>query len=305
MPNLDVRTKWSITVVILALTTLILVLLVQKPVPVPQDVPPKNEEPLATTTVPEIPWQTMSVIGNSVEGRPIEAHTFGNGSTSVLFVGGIHGGYEWNSVLLAYEVMDYLANFPETVPEGLTIHVIPSLNPDGVAQVVAEPGRFTLTDVASPRERVAKARFNANSVDLNRNFDCKWQPTSTWRTATVSAGTAAFSEPETRALRDYILNISPRAAVFWHSQANNVYASECENGVLPETLTLMNTYAGAAGYGAVATFDAYPVTGDAEGWLASIGIPAITVELKGYETSEWSQNFAGTKAVIDLYQTTP
>ncbi|MCA9360408.1 hypothetical protein KC730_00785, partial [Candidatus Kaiserbacteria bacterium] len=73
----------------------------------------------------------------------------------------------------------------------------------------------------------------------------------------------------------------------------NVYASECENGVLPETLTLMNAYSVAGNYGAVPVFDAYPITGDAEGWLASIGIPAVTVELEGRTSIEWTRNLAG------------
>ncbi|MDP6585347.1 MAG: hypothetical protein QF535_11860, partial [Anaerolineales bacterium] len=56
-----------------------------------------------------------SVIGKSVEGRLIEAHTFSPAeayasagrSVHLLFVGGIHGGYEWNSVLLSYKFIDY------------------------------------------------------------------------------------------------------------------------------------------------------------------------------------------------------
>ncbi|KKT32826.1 MAG: Permease, partial [Candidatus Moranbacteria bacterium GW2011_GWF2_44_10] len=74
-----------------------------------------------------------------------------------------------------------------------------------------------------------------------------------------------------------------------HSQANAVYASECKNGILPKTLDIMNIYAHAAGYPAVKSFDAYAITGDAEGWLASINIPAITVELKTHETIEWDK----------------
>ena len=63
----------------------------------------------------------------------------------------------------------------------------------------------------------------------------------------------------------------------------------------------MKAYATAAGYPAVSSFDAYPVTGDAEGWLASINIPAITVELKTHETVEWEQNLAGVKALVSYY----
>lgn len=262
--------------------------------------PTKAPEPIVETPA-ELPWQTMTVIGSSVEGRAIEAHTYGTGDVDILFVGGIHGGYEWNSSLLAYEVMDYIASNTDVLPRDVTVHVIPVLNPDGMYEVVGKESRFTKADIQNPAERVATARFNARDVDLNRNFDCKWQPQSTWRGQAVSAGTSAFSEPEAMALRDYITKIQPKAVVFWHSQANNVYASECENGILPDTLKLMNTYASASGYGAVSTFDAYPVTGDAEGWLASIGIPAVTVELKSFSDSEFTQNWAGVVATMKLF----
>ncbi len=243
---------------------------------------------------------TQSVIGTSVEGRSIEAYTFGTGETDMLFVGGIHGGYEWNSVLLAYQFIEAYKAVPALVPEHVTVHIIPSLNPDGVAMVTGKDGRFTEADILSSVDQ-ATARFNANGVDLNRNFDCKWQSESSWRGKSVSAGAAPFSEPEAVALRDYVASIAPEAVVFWHSQANNVYASECENGVLPKTLEVMQVYADAAGYGAVPSFDAYPVTGDAEGWLASIGIPAITVEMKTHETIEFAQNNEGVEALYALF----
>ena len=66
-------------------------------------------------------------------------------------------------------------------------------------------------------------------------------------------------------------------------------------------MAVMNTYANAAGYSAVSSFDAYPVTGDIEGWLASIGIPAITVELASHETVEWERNWRGVTALLERY----
>jgi hypothetical protein len=65
----------------------------------------------------------------------------------------------------------------------------------------------------------------------------------------------------------------------------------------------MNTYATAAGYPAVDVFSPYTVTGDAEGWLASIGIPAVTVELATHKTIEWEKNLAGFVALMKLYGT--
>lgn len=241
------------------------------------------------------------IIGTSVEGRAIESYTFGQGSTTLLFVGGMHGGYEWNSVLLAYAIIDDLLAENIKIPDGLSVEIIPSLNPDGIYKVAGKEGRFVATDVRKDTKN-GEGRFNANRVDLNRNFDCKWQPNSTWRSQKVSAGTSAFSEPEAQALKKFVEVKNPSAVIFWHSQANAVYASECKEGVLPATMQLMNTYAKASGYKAVSSFDAYPVTGDAEGWLASIGIPAITVELSTHESIEWTKNKAGMEAVIELYR---
>jgi predicted deacylase len=239
------------------------------------------------------------VIGTSVQGRKIEAYTYGNGPKHLVFIGGIHGGYEWNSVLLAYNFMDYLALATTTVPTGLTVTVIPSANPDGVFKIIGKDGRFALTDV--PKGDQSAGRFNARGVDLNRNFDCKWQPKSTWRGKEVNAGTSAFSEPEASALRDYLLKVKPVSVIFWHSQANTVYASQCGGGVLPETSSIMNVYAKASGYLASETFDSYAISGAAEDWLASINIPAITVELKTHETVEWDKNLAGIKALFNYY----
>ena len=242
------------------------------------------------------------VIGKSVQGRSIESYTFGTGTKKLTFIGGIHGGYEWNSVLLAYMFIDYLNANPKVVPDTLTVQIIPSMNPDGLYKVTGKTGRFTKADVSTDEKILASGRFNANDVDLNRNFDCKWQPKSTWRSKEVSAGTAPFSEPESKVIQNFMLKHSPTAVVFWHSQSNAVYASKCEKGILPGTLTLMDTYALASGYKAMKTFDAYQVTGAVEDWLASINIPAVTVELKTHEDTDWEQNLKAVTALFEYYK---
>ncbi len=244
------------------------------------------------------------VIGRSVEGRPIEAYFYGEGGDKLLFVGGIHGGYEWNSVLLAYGMMEQLEETPAMIPSNVTVIVIPSANPDGLYDVIKKEGRMTSADIPLTESGAGTGRLNRNGVDLNRNFDCKWQPSATWRGSEVSAGSAPFSEPEAVAIRDFVLEYKPEAVVFWHSQANAVYASECQEGILSGTLTLMNTYSAASGYTPVPSFDSYPVTGDAEGWLASIGIPSVTVEFATHTSIDWQKNLAGVTAVLDYYDDT-
>jgi len=294
--------KRKVQLVIISIIPMLLIvgiyILIKVPASVEEEMITEEPEVVVEVTVPFI---ERTIIGSSVQGRSIDAVTFGNGEKHVLFVGGVHGGYEWNSSLLAYNIMEHLESNPELVPTDITVSIIPTLNPDGLYTVTGTEGVFTVADVPDPSVRVAEGRFNANEVDLNRNFDCKWAPESSWRGNVVSAGTSAFSEPEAQALRNHVGTFRPSAVVFWHSKANNVYASECENGVLPETLALMSTYAQAASYGEVPVFDAYPITGDAEGWLASIGIPAVTVELETANSIEWTRNLAGMNAVLNLY----
>ncbi len=240
-------------------------------------------------------------IGKSVDGHDIVAYTYGTGSRRFIFVGGIHGGYEWNSSLLAYQAKDYFDAHPELVQSDTSVTIIPELNVDAVSKVVGKVGEFTAADVKLSKEQSASFRFNSHSVDLNRNFACKWQPESNWQNKKVSAGTGVFSEPEAIAFRDYVVKTKPVAVILWHSQAGAVYASQCGSGVATSTKDLMNLYAKAGNYPAVTEFDAYPVTGAAEDWMASINIPAITVELKTHEATEWPENLAAIQAVLNSY----
>jgi len=262
---------------------------------------PKKESIVEITPEIEIESPKREVLGLSVDGREIESFTFGNGEKRLIFIGGIHGGYEWNTVLLAYELIDHLDAYPKLIPDNLTVTIIPSLNPDGVFKVIKKEGRFTVSDVPINSSQEV-GRFNARAVDLNRNFDCKWKATSTWRSDQVSAGSKAFSEPESAALKKFVLETDPTGVVFWHSQASAVYASYCENKILKETRDMMNAYSYASGYKSYDSFDQYEITGDAGDWLASIGVPAISVELATHENIEWERNLAGVKALFDYYK---
>jgi murein tripeptide amidase MpaA len=245
----------------------------------------------------------VSVIGTSVQNRPINAYHYGTGtSTELLFVGGIHGGYEWNTVLVAFELMDYLQANPDVIPANVRVTVIPVLNPDGLNKVVGTTtGNFTAADVSTDQSIGVSGRFNGNNVDLNRNFDCDWQATGKWQSKTVSGGTAAFSEPESQAVKNFVATDDPTAVVVWYSAAGGVYASNCHNGVLPVTTALVNAYAAASGYSANQSFDYYATTGDMTNWLAKSSIPTISVLLSNHTDTEWSRNLLGVKAVLKYY----
>jgi len=272
---------------------------------------PQKEKEIETPTAPAQEIETPAkitepekthyeIIGNSVQNRPIEAYTFGIGGKLLVFVGAIHGGYEWNTALLANQAIDYFKKNPESIPKNLSVAIIPALNPDGLFKIIGKEGIFTVADI--PAGNNDAGRFNANNVDLNRNFDCNWQPKGVWRQKEVSAGTAAFSEPESVAIRDFVLRNNPAAVVFWHSQSNAVYGSMCNGDMPAKTREILNAYAAASGYPAVDTFTQYQVTGDATDWLASMNIPAITVELATHQDIEWKKNLAGINVLIKYFQ---
>lgn len=261
-----------------------------------------EQDPATTTNqVVEEDAPSTVVFGTSVEGRDIVAHNFGEGETNILLVGGIHGGYEWNTILLAYRFIDYFKENSESIPENISVTVIPVLNPDGLEQVVGSATRFEPSDVPDSFEATVSGRFNANDVDLNRNFSCRWQAAANWQSREVGAGDEPFSEPETKALRDYVIEHEPEAAVFWHSQAGAVFASECNDGILPKTIDIMNAFAEASGYPAQRSFGAYPITGSAESWFSSLGIPTLMVELTTHKAIEWEKNLSGMKALFEYY----
>lgn len=241
--------------------------------------------------------ESRTILGKSVQGREVVAYHFGTGK-EVVFVGGIHGGYSWNTALVAYELMDYLESNPAAIPAGVKVTVIPVANPDGLQLATGTTSRFTKADVTTSAATRSTSRFNANIVDLNRNFDCDWQREGTWQNTKVSGGTAAFSEPESVALKSYFERVQPAAVVAWYSAAGGVYQSRCGDAQPSETAKLTGVYAQAAGYPSFADFTHYTITGDMPNWLARIGVPAISVLLTTHDSTEWAKNQRGIQALL-------
>lgn len=253
----------------------------------------------ASSTEPVNKEQT--IIGKSSTGLDINAYHYGSGASEILFVGGIHGGYEWNTSLLAFQAMDYFKNNPSAIPANLKVTVVPVLNPDGLSKVTGTSERFTASDVSKSEKVVISGRFNGNNVDLNRNFDCDWKSEGVWKDIVVSGGESAFSESESQAIKNYVEKQNPKAVVVWYSAAGGVYSSSCHNGVSAETKALTNLFAKASGYRASEEFDFYETTGDMTNWLAKIKVPAISVLLTNHTDTEWTKNLAGIKAVLKYY----
>lgn len=240
------------------------------------------------------------ILGYSTQDWPIEVYEFGTGPTRLALIGGIHGGYEWNTITLAYQVIDYFTNHPEDIPSMVSLYIMPAANPDGQVLVVGHPGRFSSGQV---KGNTVPGRFNGNKVDLNRNWDCDWRSNGVWGDRKIDAGVEPFSEIETQILRDFLTHPPMDGVVFWHSAVPGVFAGECGTD-FPQSKALATVYADAADYPFQQTFDSYEVSGDATNWLALQNIPAITVELNNHTDTDWEQNLRAILAILPYFDET-
>lgn len=173
--------------------------------------------PLSTLIVVQTPTPFLladgerpAIIGYSVSGRPIEVYTFGNGSKQRMIVAGIHGGYEWNTIALADELITYIHENPTVIPDDVTLYILRNLNPDGDA-----------------RDHSYDGRVNDHGVDLNRNFPTNWSATwdrdGCWNYGPTTGGTGPGSEPETKSLMNFLQTHSVEVLISYHSAALGVF----------------------------------------------------------------------------------
>jgi hypothetical protein len=241
---------------------------------------PSTLASLPPTSTPRPFFEGPFAYGVSFGGRPLLAYRLGVGPSARAIVGAIHGGYERNTAVLVSEMLDYLQENPDLVPDEVTLYVIPCANPDGYAAGI-------------DRKR---GRMNGNGVDLNRNWDYRWQPIATHGDRSVKAGAYPFSEPETAALRDFILERKIKAVIFYHSAMERIfYGAEPDWSATDELALVVSE---ATGYPIAAGVPGQITTGDAIDWMSAQGLAGIEVELTTHEDIEWERNLRGLEVFL-------
>jgi predicted deacylase len=215
------------------------------------------------------------VIGTSVGGRPLEVFRFGSGPRELLIVAGIHGGYEWNTIALADELIERLKAEPARVPGEVTLYLLLSMNPDGEARSHSYDGRA-----------------NDHGVDLNRNWPVNWHPdwdrTYCWHYLPITAGAHPLSEPETAAVMPFILDHDFAGLISYHSAALGIFPG----GSPPDTASqrLAEALAEVSGYRYPPRDYGCEYTGQFADWAVSQGIPAVDVELTTHVDTDFDIN---------------
>lgn len=227
--------------------------------------------------IPEALGGRVSTIGESIEGRPIRCFEHGPSSAPTVLLTALMHGMEIVGGLGLIASAQALLKLSRTTP--LRLLLVPVVNPDAVVSTL---------------ERRRARRTNARGVDLNRNFavpahaEPSWHPFSgsRLRGSPHYRGEAAWSEPETRALRDLALAERPFLALGFHSIGGLVlHPSSCSAAVNPRAelyAALGAAFAGAQAspYRVLSGRGWYPTLGDLDDWLDdTVGALALTIEV--------------------------
>lgn len=146
------------------------------------------------------------LLGYSVEGRPIKALNINTGFSKkpgIIIDAGIHAR-EWIAPAVALHIIHELVeNYEDNkvLADSVEWTIVPLLNPDGYVYSMTQDRMWR-------KNRANTSDPLCPGVDLNRNFDLFFggAGTSLDPCDETYTGSGPFSEPETRALRDYALS---------------------------------------------------------------------------------------------------
>lgn len=213
-------------------------------------------------------------MGESFRGKAIEEWSTGTGGIKILLLGGVHGD-ESEGILFADRFIQEADVGTFAIPDGISLRVIPRMNPDGSGD---------------------NRRTNGRNVDLNRNM-----PTVDWvgdfTNVRYYPGESAGSEIESRILTGIISDWNPDFIISLHSYENAMVNFNGESEDVAKAMSEKNGLPpkGDIGYPTPGSLGTYA------GWERNL--PTITLEiLRGQDPeSVWNIHLDGILAALKFY----
>ncbi len=240
-------------------------------------------------------------VGNTIENRDIFAMRItspgGPPNKPIIFYHGGQHAREWINIPVPMYVADWLLrNYgidsqATRLLDNVEWLIVPCMNPDGYA--------YTWSSDRMWRKNRRNNGGGSFGVDLNRNWGHGWggEGSSSDPSSEIYRGPSAFSEPETQAMRDVVLNNSRvRAYLDYHSYSQLVMypwgytSARCPDDAEFNDLTgqMSSLIRGVHGmnyvFGPIYS-TIYPASGVSVDWvyganLAQRKIMALTIELR-------------------------
>ena len=271
---------------------------------VPTDVPmtPELADSLVERLAAEYPFLRAETLASTYGGRPIRTLTVGTGERRVLYSAAHHAN-EW---LTATVLLKFIEDYAEAIRTGgtiggisaqalsdaATIHLVPMVNPDGVALVT---GSATQEETARAEElsRFYPAipfpdgwKANLQGVDLNLQYPAGWLMAREIKFSQGYTrpgprdfvGRFPLSQIESQALYDYTERIDPNLVIAWHSQGEVIYWQY--GGIeVPGARELAERFAEVSGYALEDTPYASSFAGYKDWFIQAYRRPGFTIEV--------------------------
>ena len=177
-------------------------------------------------------------IGESVMEHKIYCIKIGTGKRK-LFVNGAHHGLEY---LTSAFIMKFLFEYAECIQSGreffgydakalsdrTSLWAVPMVNPDGVNIAihgidVTNPYHRKLVSLVGIHSFNQVWQANANGVDINHNYNAGWRVVEARPSPSKYSGPYSESEPETKAIVDFVRSNRFDMLMAFHSQGGEIY----------------------------------------------------------------------------------
>ncbi|MGN0107525.1 MAG: M14 family metallocarboxypeptidase [Hominilimicola sp.] len=232
-------------------------------------------------------------IGKSVMQKDIMCVEIGRGKKKI-FLGGAYHGLEY---LTAAFLIKFLSKYTvavmtksecfgydiEKLYNSVTLYIVPMVNPDGVdiavngLDITNEYHRHLISMVGIHSfNHVWQA--NARGVDINHNFDADWHMVVDKPSPSKYGGECAESEPETRAVEEFVRRENFDLMLAFHSQGREIYY-DFDGMTGKHSLEIAQKMAEESGY-AVCVPEGTASFGGCKDWfIKEVGREGFTVEI--------------------------
>ena len=270
----------------------------------PADVPYCHEilEFNLQNLVKRFPFVSLFSIGKSVLGKEIYALKIGDGEKEI-FYNGAHHANEWITIPVLLKFAEQLAcayaesgrifgQSARKLFSAASVYIAPCVDPDGVDLVTGELTGGEYYDAAL---RIAQSypdvpfpsgwKANIRGVDLNLQYPAGWEQAreNKFALGIVSpapadyVGASPLSAPESRAMYDFTLSLSPQLTLAYHTQGEVIYWRYLD--LEPRgARDIADTFAAVSGYSAEDTPFASGFAGYKDWYIREFDRPGYTVE---------------------------
>jgi len=248
---------------------------------------------LATTYSDKVTF--IPTVGKSIQGADlfgIRISTSKTDTKPIIWYNGGQHAREWVSIsTVSWIATQLLEQYGKTdnvtkIVDHFTFYIFPLINPDGYA--------YTWSNDRLWRKNRRENSARSFGVDLNRNWDSHWggPGSSADPNSDIYHGKSAFSEPETKAISDFIKTLKGvKMGIDFHSYSQLILRPYGWTTKLPPAEAVMKTIGDGMAAAIRATtkvnyvsehsIDLYITTGTALDWFYEpAGFYGYTIELR-------------------------